>query len=102
MGVKHTAWKLPPLSTGRSRDHITGATSMAPLWPTARSWRRMRAPGPCLSRCWITLSAGRAPLLRELGIDPAKVRYPMTVRLEVEPGTRLARPMPLHFEVGDE
>ena len=46
--------------------------------------------------------SGRAPLLRELGIDPAKVRYPMTVRLEVEPGTRLARPMPLHFEVGDE
>ncbi len=45
---------------------------------------------------------GRAPLLRELGIDPASVRYPLTVRLEVEPGTRLVRPMPLSFEVGDE
>lgn len=45
---------------------------------------------------------GRAPLLRELGVDPATVRYPVTVRLEVEPGTLLERPMPLRFEVDDE
>ena len=45
---------------------------------------------------------GEAPLLRELGINPASVVYPVVVRLEVEPGTKLESEMPLRFEVNHE
>lgn len=45
---------------------------------------------------------GEAPLLRELGINPASVVYPVAVRLEVEPGTKLESEMPLRFEVNHE
>ena len=45
---------------------------------------------------------GEAPLLRELGINPASVVYPVVVRLEVEPGTKLEPEMPLRFEVNHE
>ena len=44
---------------------------------------------------------GDAPLLRELGIDPATVGYPLVVRLEVEPGTELEGDLPLRFEIAE-
>ena len=43
--------------------------------------------------------AGDAPLLRELGINPEDVIYPVIVRLEVESGTELEAELPLQFEV---
>jgi hypothetical protein len=45
---------------------------------------------------------GEAPLLRELGIDPETVVYPVVVRLEVEPGTKLQAELPLRFEINDD
>lgn len=45
---------------------------------------------------------GDAPLLRELGIDPSTITYPVVLRLVVEPGTKLETEMPLLFEVNNE
>lgn len=44
---------------------------------------------------------GKAPLLRELGLDPASIEYPVVIRLEVERGSELPPSMPLRFEVHD-
>jgi hypothetical protein len=42
---------------------------------------------------------GDAPLLRELGIDPKDILFPVVVRLEIEPGTQLEGDLPQRFEI---
>jgi hypothetical protein len=93
-GVEHSLQLTPGvyarIKGPYNRRNIYGATlAYGPILSADPRWRRMFEAVSTYSLC------GEAPLLRELGVDPATVSGAVRVRLEPLPGTDLGNLRPV-------